>query len=79
MTGFIKMPVIEFDTFNNLSTVKYIDQTGDLSCEQYTYCIPDADPLYCWARIEHDFITELPILNYDDVVAQGMIVDKLTE
>ena len=46
------MPAIEFDTFNNAATVKYIEQTSDKSCEQYTILKPDKDANFVWAVVE---------------------------
>jgi len=72
--GYAKMPLIDFDTFNNAATVKANENKNKLDCDPYTFYFHDTDPLYCWARIEHDYITELPILSYDDAILAGMIV-----
>lgn len=67
MKGFIRMPASEFDAFNAKATLLI----GD--CEVYTYCRPDSDKDYVWARIEHTEVTDLPILNEAEAIEQGMV------
>jgi hypothetical protein len=40
------------------------------------YLLLDQNPLYCWARIEHDWATNLPVLSLEDAIAQGMIMPE---
>lgn len=73
MLKFLKMPAIEFDTFNNAATVKYIEQTSDKSCEQYTILKPDKDANFVWAVVAHDYITDKATVSLDEAIRQGMI------
>ena len=70
MKGFLKLKAIDFDTWNNAATIE-ANENG-LSCDAYTICRPDTDPLYCWARVEHDFI-EGDILSDEEAIEQGML------
>lgn len=74
--GLIKMPAIDFDTWNNTATVKYIEETGDTTCIQYTTCIPDIDGINVWARVEHDFITDEVPITKEEAIINGMINDE---
>lgn len=75
MKGFIKMEAVDFDTFNNAATVKYLQETGDMSCTRYTDTFPDNDPTYVWVRIEHSYITDIPLLSYEDAIVSGMNIN----
>lgn len=70
MKGFLKILAIDFDTWNNAATV-LANQNG-MECDQYTYVLPDVNPNYVWARIEHEFI-EGEVLSREDAIAGGMI------
>ena len=79
MKGYSKMPAIDFDTFNNMATVKanngQITKDGEpvtLKCEPYTSCRPDANPDYVWVIVEHGGLTELPIVSEEEAINQGM-------
>lgn len=72
MNGFIKMLIADFAAFNAVATASYISNTGDTSITNYTYYNLDTDPLYCWTRIEHDFITEEIILSTEAALLAGM-------
>lgn len=74
MIGFLKLKAIDFDTWNNGATVKYIAETGDDSCVEYTTYKSDTDPDYVWARVEHDFI-DGDILSKEDAITAGMRAD----
>lgn len=71
MKGWLKMLLSEFDSWNAQATLQYIQLTGDDSCTSYTFCRPDTDPLYVWARVEHDFI-EGDIKTEEEAISEGM-------
>ena len=75
--GFTKMYAIDFDTWNNSATVKANTpkSEGGLSfpCGVYTSCRPDANLNFVWAIIEHDGLTDLPVVSESEAIAQGMI------
>ena len=59
-------------------------QAGGISADfdQYTYSIPDADGINCWAKIETDFYTiatdeeKAVMLDYDSAIAEGMVTGE---
>lgn len=72
MKGFLKIKAIDFDTWNNNATIK-VNENG-ISCDCYTFSFPDVDSQYVWARVEHDFITDTPVVSSEDAVIAGMRV-----
>lgn len=80
INGYIKLPAIDFDTFNNTATV-YANtpvSEGGLgkSYVQYTCSTPDTNPAFVWAKVEHAGITDLPVVSYEDAVLQGMKISE---
>lgn len=59
--GFLRMAAHDFNTWNNNATFKA--RENGFNCSLYTYSLPDIDPYYVWARVEHDFIESDIILN----------------
>lgn len=54
MKGWLRILASEFDSWNAAQTI--IANERGLNCDHYTSSRPDIDPLYVWARVEHDFI-----------------------
>lgn len=84
MKGYLKMLASEFGVWNSQATSNFIALTKDTSCTSYSFCLPDVDPLYVWARAEHvktgnaevdeergNFI-EGDIKTHEEAVALGM-------
>lgn len=71
--GYVKVKAIDFDTLNNEWTVKA--NLMGVDCEPYTRYFPDNNPEFAWAKIEHDGITDLTVVSYEDAVAQGLKVE----
>lgn len=79
-SGFSRHLVSEFDAYNAQALARYIEATGDVTVTDYTYSLPDSDPLYCWAREEDIFtslMTELElaaVISEEDAITQGMMI-----
>ena len=73
MKGFLKMHAVGFDTWNATATTKYIQKTGDASCDKYTTYMNDINEDFVWARVEDTFI-EGDIKTNDEAVALGMLL-----
>jgi len=52
MEGYSRHLFADFKSYNDQATVKVKFATQDNTIIQYTYALPDLDPLYCWAREE---------------------------
>lgn len=46
---------------------------GDLSATQYSFTVPDSDPDYVWARVEHTFVAG-DIKTKEEAIQLGMVV-----
>ena len=78
MRGYLKMPLADFEGFNQAAT-EWIQQT-DPTCISWTSYIMDNDPLFCWARVENGYLDYLGdvikaqvIESTEDAVAAGMV------
>ena len=81
MNGFIRMLAADFPAFNLGLTEEVRQATGDDTLTEYTYSLPDSDPLYVWARIEEDGYQLLlqrnesyDIKSKEDAVLEGMVI-----
>lgn len=70
MKGFLKMLASDFDAWNDEATA--IANANGVCCGKYTYFVADTDPLYVWARIEHEFI-EGDVKTKVEAVELGMV------
>ncbi len=73
MKGFLKIPSIDFESWNAIATADYIESTGDDTCMSYTASTEDTDPAFVWARIEHDFV-EGDVKTHEEAINLGMVV-----
>lgn len=81
--GYSRHLVTFFDSYNADAKARIAqdaDLQGDsIDFDNYTYNIPDNDPLYCWAREEEIFtnlMTEnelAAIFSKQDAISQGML------
>lgn len=69
MKGWLKMLANGFEAWNAAQTI--IANENGLDCDPYTFSRPDADPLYVWARVEHDFI-DGDTKTEEEAVSEGM-------
>jgi len=83
INGFIKMLTTTFPAFNVNAKERMLAHFPDNYMEYYTVCTPDANPLYCWARVEEKFTSEVMndaeralIVDYDTAVSQGMVINN---
>ncbi len=82
MDGFTRLLVSKFDAYNAAALARIIAVDNDASLEQYTYTLPDTDPLYCWARQEPlftDLMTNAEfdtVISLEDAISQGMIINS---
>lgn len=70
MKGFVRIKAIDFDTLNNEWTVK-ANEMG-MGVDSYTYCLPDADGIHAYARIEDEGMTDFPVISKEEAITQGM-------
>ncbi len=80
MNGFSRHLTADFTAYNAQATSRVIAATGDNTISNYTYSLPDADPLYCWAREEAIFISIMTpeelatVVSQEDAFLQGMVI-----
>lgn len=76
--GFSRHLASEFAAYNAQATARVRLATGDTTITAYTFSIPDADPLYVWARQEPlftDLMTadeQAAVKSLEAAIAEGM-------
>lgn len=77
--GFSRHLASEFAAYNAQATTRVRQATGDSTITAYTFSIPDANPLYVWARQEPLFTSlmtaeeQATVKSLSAAIAEGMV------
>lgn len=87
--GYAKILQSDYTTFDNEALEEFQNIYPNNTATQYCAAIDDVSPTYCWVRIEHQSVYELPSLapiilgqslrDLQDAVAEGMQVEPEPE